>query len=159
LDSIQINCFDRIITLFDKMATFSNYSNIRDPEVAEENNVESSQPLGTRIYQGTADVLSNMKSDAVKLGEEIRTECFSTSEVQESLQWFRDNYKNFIFVPYFPAFHSPGWLLRYVVGPHNRKLLEQFFYDFWAGVTVALTLIPQVKCLLVCNLKPSDRCL
>jgi len=44
---------------------------------------------------------------------------------------------------YLPAFHNPGWFLRYVIGPHTPELLEQFFNDVTAGITVALTLIPQ----------------
>eukprot|EP01034_Spumella_vulgaris_P027443 gene27443-34159_t len=46
-------------------------------------------------------------------------------------------------MPYLPALHSPGWLLRYTVGPHNIDMLEMAFYDIWAGITVAMTLIPQ----------------
>ena len=52
------------------------------------------------------------------------------------LSWFH--------IPYFPAFHRPGWLLRYLVGPFNKKLLNSLVADFCAGLTVALTLIPQV---------------
>ena len=52
------------------------------------------------------------------------------------LSWFH--------IPYFPAFHRPGWLLRYLVGPFNKQLLNSVVADFCAGLTVALTLIPQV---------------
>jgi len=55
--------------------------------------------------------------------------------------YFKDNWFH---IPYFPAFHRPGWLLKYAVGPYNDKWAESLFSDFWAGVTVALTLIPQV---------------
>lgn len=51
------------------------------------------------------------------------------------LSWFH--------IPYFPAFHRPGWLLRYLVGPFNKQLLNSLVADFCAGLTVALTLIPQ----------------
>eukprot|EP01034_Spumella_vulgaris_P036761 gene36761-45352_t len=34
-------------------------------------------------------------------------------------------------------------MLRYFVGPFNVEWAESFFSDFWAGITVALTLIPQ----------------
>jgi SulP family sulfate permease len=33
--------------------------------------------------------------------------------------------------------------LRYICGPHDAHLLESFLSDIWAGITVALTLIPQ----------------
>ena len=46
--------------------------------------------------------------------------------------------------PYLPAFHNPGWLLRYVVGPHDNELLHTFLNDSAAGITVGLTLVPQV---------------
>lgn len=45
---------------------------------------------------------------------------------------------------YFPALHSPGWLLRYTVGPHTPELIESLLSDVSAGITVALTLVPQV---------------
>ena len=51
--------------------------------------------------------------------------------------------------PYFPAFHNPGWLLRYIVGPHDSKFVESVLSDIGAGITVALTLIPQVICKII----------
>ena len=45
--------------------------------------------------------------------------------------------------PFVPAFHSPGWLLRYLLGPHDAPMLEKLAQDMIAGMTVALTLIPQ----------------
>ena len=43
----------------------------------------------------------------------------------------------------FILLNRPGWLLRYIVGPHTPELFESFTSDVWAGITVALTLIPQ----------------
>ena len=57
--------------------------------------------------------------------------------------------------PYLPSFHSPGWLLRLLVGPHSLSLLYNCFYDLLAGFTVALTLIPQaLSYATIANLPP-----
>ena len=46
--------------------------------------------------------------------------------------------------PMLPALHSPGWLLRYALGPYDWKLWGMLISDIVAGITVALTLVPQV---------------
>ena len=33
---------------------------------------------------------------------------------------FKEFVMVWIHVPYFPAFHRPGWLMRYVLGPYNQ---------------------------------------
>ncbi len=53
--------------------------------------------------------------------------------------------KSFIHVPYFPFLHRPGWLLRYALGPFDANYVESLVYDFAAGITVSLLLIPQVS--------------
>lgn len=79
--------------------------------------------------------------------DEIQTECLPQSTSHElkdkasSLAIYLK--ENWIHIPYFPAFHRPGWLLKYAVGPYDANWAESVFADFWAGVTVALTLIPQ----------------
>ena len=50
--------------------------------------------------------------------------------------------KNYVHVPYIPALHSPGWLLRYIIGPHDTALITNIVNDVGAGITVAVTLIP-----------------
>lgn len=52
--------------------------------------------------------------------------------------------RKMVHIPYFPLLHQPGWLLRYIVGPHDKRWAENVFADIWAGITVGLTLIPQV---------------
>ena len=74
----------------------------------------------------------------------MHNECFETLEVYESIDFIRANWNKLLFIPYLPAFHKPGWLLRYVVGPYTWELFIMFANDFCAGITVALTLIPQV---------------
>jgi MFS superfamily sulfate permease-like transporter len=51
--------------------------------------------------------------------------------------------RSWIHIPYFPSFHRPGWLLRYLVGPYDHHWATGIFSDFGAGLTVALTLVPQ----------------
>ena len=52
-------------------------------------------------------------------------------------------FHRYIHIPHLPAFWRPGWLARYIMGPHNADLLDSFISDLWAGVVVAMTLIPQ----------------
>jgi hypothetical protein len=85
------------------------------------------------------------KKSGVELAKEIQVECFEELEIYESLKFIKDNWWKWIYVPYFPMCHRPGWFLRYVVGPHTGNLMLMMFSDFVAGVTVALTLIPQVR--------------
>jgi hypothetical protein len=53
--------------------------------------------------------------------------------------------KSWLHVPYFPAFHRPGWLFRYLIGPFDQEWGEWILSDIVAGITIALTLIPQVR--------------
>jgi len=50
---------------------------------------------------------------------------------------------SWIHLPYFPAFHRPGWLFRYLIGPYDKDLAQIFISDLVAGLTVAMTLVPQ----------------
>jgi hypothetical protein len=50
----------------------------------------------------------------------------------------------YIHIPYFPAFHQPGWMLRYIIGPFDEEWVETLIADTQAGFTVLMTLIPQV---------------
>lgn len=65
------------------------------------------------------------------------TKSFWKSSASYLLQW--------IHVPFLPPLHRPGWLVRYAVGPFDGEWFESIFADIWAGITVALTLIPQVR--------------
>eukprot|EP01039_Chlorochromonas_danica_P001662 gene1661-1816_t len=86
---------------------------------------------------------TSLKQDTHNLANEIQVECFQLFEVYEVIDFIRDNWYKAVYVPYLPAFHHPGWLLRYCVGPYSTELIESFFADIIAGITVALTLIPQ----------------
>ncbi len=89
--------------------------------------------------------LEQTKGNSRGLAKEIQAECYQTFEIYEIAAYLRANWLNFFHIPFVPAFHRPGWFSRYIIGPHNGALFESFFGDFWAGVTVALTLIPQVN--------------
>ena len=52
-----------------------------------------------------------------KFAREIKTECLDIFQCREVIEYFKVNWANFIHVPYLPAFHRPGWLLRYMLGP------------------------------------------
>jgi len=81
--------------------------------------------------------------ETVKSGKEVYTECLPSNQVNADIRQRLQDAFPFIHIPYFPAFHRPGWLLRYVVGPHDQEMLDMFINDFIAGITVGLTLIPQ----------------
>lgn len=109
---------------------------------------ETNQPRTRKNYirMATSTLHENYKDakkNSVDLAKEIHVECFEQWEVYESIQFIKENWYKFIFIPYLPAFHHPGWLLRYAVGPYTGELFLMFFQDFIAGITVALTLIPQ----------------
>jgi len=93
----------------------------------------SSQSLLTRAGQAIQSGLAEVKSECIpKFGDggiDLKSVLYSLP--------------SYIHIPYFPAFNRPGWLKGYIVGPHNAKLLEDFTKDLWAGVIVALTLLPQ----------------
>lgn len=121
----------------------------QQPLEIESGPVQTEQPKQVSFVQtAAAFVFNGAKSavlDTVDLAKDVQTECFSPSGGTDALAFLKANFVNFIHIPYFPAFHRPGWMLRYIVGPHTVELMSNLFSDFWAGVTVALTLIPQVR--------------
>ena len=68
--------------------------------------------------------------------------------------------RSFYYVPYMPAFAYPGWLTKYIKGLYNSETrlatIENIvFGDFVAGITVAMTLIPQgLSYATLANLPP-----
>lgn len=89
--------------------------------------------------------IKETKGNSRSIAKEIEVECFQVFQVAEVSTYVKANWLSFFHIPYIPALHKPGWLTRYIVGPHTGALFEAFFSDFWAGITVALTLIPQVR--------------
>jgi hypothetical protein len=54
------------------------------------------------------------------------------------------SFRHFIHAPFLPPLQQPGWLLEYLLGPFDEQWLENFYTDAQAGLTVLLTLVPQV---------------
>lgn len=85
----------------------------------------------------------------LQLAKELRHECLPSCEAIGAVSSgsiiarIREYMVYITHVPILPIIHRPGWLLRYIVGPHDLSLWESFLGDFIAGITVALTLIPQ----------------
>jgi hypothetical protein len=129
-------------------------------EEEESNSSQLSHRKGfIKMATGTIqESYTDYKKSTADLAKEIQVECFEQLEVYESLQFLKDNWSKFIFIPYLPAFHRPGWMVRYVVGPHTPQLMMNLMYDCIAGITVALTLIPQVsfRIFVFSSMLPAD---
>ncbi len=101
--------------------------------------------------------LAKMRKDTVTevsdLTEELYNECYPSqvfemgADEQGGLgsQLFAGIFAflGFIYVPHFPLFHRPGWLVKILVGPYDGAWGDALLCDFMAGLTVAMTLIPQ----------------
>lgn len=124
------------------------------------------------VRNGFLDIFSELK-ESIKLGKESTKQLIA--EVKEevldppklwlkaanenriaALEGWLSYAKTFIHIPYFPPFHRPGWLVAKILGPYDADWVESFIYDICAGITVGLTLIPQV-----CNytLRSYDFCI
>ena len=110
-------------------------------EEVNETETDTTQP------NNSTSMLGQIKSECIPdtqawkdFFSEIKSECSPPKDARinpiELVSWWQN--------PYFPAFHSPGWLLKYVVGPHTPELGQSFFEDIAAGITVSMTLVPQV---------------
>ena len=90
-----------------------------------------------------------LRDDVYDSLKEVFQECSSTHSFQSTksrpsnISVFEQFCSN-IYIPYVPALHSPGWLLRYAVGPFNQNWVERLMGDLVSGLTVAFLLIPQV---------------
>lgn len=92
------------------------------------------------------EFVSKVNSDIESTIKEVSEECNCYSLYKNDfLTTF--SFKNFIHIPFLPPLQHPGWLLEYVLGPFDEKWLENLFSDFQAGITVLLTLVPQVNLL------------
>jgi len=124
----------------------TGFSAVAQNEEAKSGSARTSQPsqFFKDAGESTKSAMYSLKDDTVAMAKDLKVECFDTIEVTESIEYIRNNIHHFFFIPFLPAFHKPGWLLRYILGPHTLDLFLTFFADFWAGITVSLTLIPQV---------------
>eukprot|EP01035_Chromulina_nebulosa_P038328 gene38328-51769_t len=76
------------------------------------------------------------------------------SEINESCMFVKNNWQHVLHLPHLPFLSRPGWFLRYVLAmadtlrggskdSSRNSLLQSLCADFFAGVTVAIALIPQ----------------
>ncbi len=97
----------------------------------------------------TAKFYRDIEDDVVGIFEDVKNETIilynSLQPSKENIHYIKQTIWSVVHIPYFPAFHSPGWLLRYLVGPFDRSWLTDFLSDVGAGLTVGLVLIPQVR--------------
>ena len=98
----------------------------------------------SNVKSGITKAVQKTKEEYVSCYEEVKYEC--TPDVRP-LSYYtsltKHTLRSWIHIPYFPAFHRPGWLMRYVFGPYDEDWVTLFIADFCAGLTVSLTLIPQ----------------
>ena len=89
------------------------------------------------------DCLKKISSDIESTVKEVQEECNCLSLYQNDfLSTF--SFKNFIHLPFLPPLQQPGWLLEYLLGPFDHQWIDNIYSDFQAGITVLLTLVPQV---------------
>lgn len=83
------------------------------------------------------------KEDSASFWQEFKYELTPPKTAIEPVAFWHE-LKTWFHIPYLPAFHQPGWLSGYIAGPYDLSWVESLLADFWAGITVGLTLIPQV---------------
>ena len=99
--------------------------------------------------------VEDLKISTIELLEEVKEECIPPPLTEGTMKKIKHYVKRWTHIPYLPAFHRPGWLLRYIVGPYDLQWIEGIITDFIAGLTVALTLIPQgLSYAVLANLPP-----
>jgi MFS superfamily sulfate permease-like transporter len=91
------------------------------------------------IIRGAFD---QIKHDLEDFLEEVVEECNPCNLMPTNpAQSFK--LSNLIHIPYLPAIHQPGWMMRYGLGPFDKEWTEMMIADCQAGLTVTMTLIPQ----------------
>lgn len=101
----------------------------------------AAQPKG--FVEDFTTSIQKGKIEAAEFGKEIVYELTPVVKPEDK-EAFQKNAIHAFHIPYFPAFHRPGWLSRYIFGPYDEEWLESIISDLGAGITVGLTLIPQV---------------
>jgi hypothetical protein len=100
--------------------------------------------------QRVNEAVNKVVTDGKDMISEIKDECNFTSILDSDFKKQFD-IRDYIHVPYLPAFQHPGWMARYVLGPFDQEWLDIFLGDAQAGITVLLTLVPQVSVLYLCH--------
>ena len=50
----------------------------------------------------------------------------SINEYKKLVKYASREFWNYVHIPYLPAFHHPGWLLRYILGPYDKNYFERY---------------------------------
>ena len=67
------------------------------------------------------------KDEYVQFFDELKDEC--TPSIRPAgyyKELVQDTMRTWFHIPYFPAFHRPGWLLRYLLGPFDSEWIALF---------------------------------
>jgi hypothetical protein len=104
-------------------------------EIERKENAKEGWNMEVYVYKTLDDTFGSLLVSLNEISREL-------NPLSHSIGFF--NFLKFWKNPYLPAFHSPGWMLRYILGPHDSVMLESLIADVTAGITVGLTLIPQV---------------
>jgi MFS superfamily sulfate permease-like transporter len=117
------------------------------------------EPASKGVLDVVRDEIIRTKNETIELVHEAHDECvpsnMSKGAIKQQVIAAYDASKSFIHIPYFPAFHRPGWFLRYLIGPYDADWIESAIADVKAGITVGLTLIPQgLSYATLANLPP-----
>ena len=142
-------CFEYIIMSFVSLACLitMNYSSLL-----------LFHPLFTLPCTGICDAANKYADNWEEFGREMNEElcclnendrthkCYTVRKCNKcdaDAQAFGMSLVQWFHLPYLPLCHRPGWLMRYLVGPYDQELLNMLLADFVAGLTVALTYVPQ----------------
>eukprot|EP01035_Chromulina_nebulosa_P019955 gene19955-25923_t len=134
----------------DNKETYTAVAGTNDEEVEKKS---FQQIISDPDFWNPKPIIYEIKDSLIKGFDNTKTYWYEvgyefTQPVKEILKvdYVKSTYEtaiSYVHIPYFPAFHRPGWLIRYAVGPYNESWAESIFIDIWAGITVGLTLIPQ----------------
>ena len=117
---------------------------------------EKARRIGTELKDWAVESAIYYRDDNIAFAKEVYEECVPKVKATDLIkQYLYFAAANFLYVPFLPAFHRPGWLVRYIVGPFDAEWLEMLISDFWAGITIGITLVPQVFLILLSILRVS----
>lgn len=116
----------------------------RHASVAQTMPVEAIAEKNEELLSWSADLKQTFAKSRKDYGNLFHEVIYELKPTSVPLDRVLDGIKSWIHVPYLPAFHQPGWMLAYIAGPYDLAWVESIFVDIWAGITVGLTLIPQV---------------
>lgn len=95
------------------------------------------------VRSGVEHLIHSTHVEVKSIVEELAYECVPTCKASKVTKGIWTTLKSWIYTPYVPAIHRPGWFLFYLLGPYDDAWREGLIADCWAGITVAMLLIPQ----------------